>query len=91
MYPYIDSLELFIQMVEYKHDSSPKFYEKPRTILEVGNGFDPSAIFNGFTYSHNAFDEEQDSLSYIWVCLDDLGYDYLNPNYLVNLIHIQIL
>ena len=81
MYPYIDSLGTVYPNGGVCYDSSPKFYEKPRTILEVGNGFDPSAIFNGFTYSHNAFDEEQDSLSYIWgMPLDDLGYDYLNPN-----------
>ena len=81
MYSYIDSLGQVLPSNNECYDSSPKFFEKPRTILEVGNGYDPLASSNGFTYSHNAFDEEQDSISYTWgQPLDDLGYDYLNPN-----------
>jgi len=81
MYSYIDSLGQVFPSNNECYDSSPKFFEKPRTILEVGNGYDPLAFSNGFTYSHNAFDEEQDSISYTWgQPLDDLGYDYLNPN-----------
>ena len=81
MYSYVDSSGQVLPKSNECYDSSPKFFEKPRTILEVGNGFDPLAFSNGFTYSHNAFDEEQDSISYTWgQPLDDLGYDYLNPN-----------
>ena len=81
MYSYVDSLGQVFPANNECYDSSPKFFEKPRTILEVGNGYDPLAFSNGFTYSHNAFDEEQDSISYTWgQPLDDLGYDYLNPN-----------
>lgn len=81
MYSYVDSLGQVFPNNNECYDSSPKFYEKPRTILEVGNGYDPFAFSNGFTYSHNAFDPEQDSISYTWgMPLDDAGYDYLNPN-----------
>ena len=81
MYPYTDSSGTVFPSGGICYDSSPKFYEKPRTILEVDNGYDPLAIFNGFTYSHNAYDEEQDSLSYTWgMPLDDVNYDFLNPN-----------
>ena len=81
MYSYIDSLGQVFPSNNECYDSSPKFFEKPRTILEVGNGYDPLAFSNGFTYSHNAFDEEQDSISYTWgQPLDELGYNYLNPN-----------
>ena len=81
MYSYTDSLGNVFPSGGACYDSSPKFYEKPRTILEVGNGYDPLAFSNGFTYSHNAFDEEQDSIAYTWgEPLNDLGYDYLNPN-----------
>ena len=81
MYSYTDSTGSVFPNGTDCYDSSPKFYEKPRTILEVGNGYDPLAFSNGFTYSHNAFDEEQDSISYEWgVPLDDISYDYLNPN-----------
>ena len=81
MYSYTDSLGNVFPNGGACYDSSPKFYEKPRTILEVGNGYDPFAFSNGFTYSHNAFDEEQDSIAYTWgEPLNDLGYDYLNPN-----------
>jgi hypothetical protein len=80
MYSYTDSLGV-VYPNNGCYDSSPKFYEKPRTVLEVGNGYIPFAFSNGFTYSHNAFDEEQDSISYTWgQPLDDQGYDYLNPN-----------
>ena len=52
---------------------------KPRTILEVGNGYDPLAFSNGFTYSHNAFDEELDELTYSWA--EPLGDNFsYNPN-----------
>ncbi len=80
MYPYIDSTgNIFPNNNCY--DSSPIFYEKPRTILEVGNGYDPLSPSNGFTYSHNAYDEEKDSLSYLWAePLNNLGYDYQNPS-----------
>jgi hypothetical protein len=81
MYSYTDSSGNVFPSGGVCYDSSPKFYEKPRTILEVNNGYDPLAVFNGFTYSHNAFDEEQDSLSYTWgMPLDDGNYDFLNPN-----------
>ena len=79
MYPYTDSLGVVYPNNNDCYDSSPKFYEKPRTILEVNNGYDPSSLTNGFTYSHNAFDIEQDSISYEWGQPID-GYDYLNPN-----------
>ncbi|MDC0204656.1 T9SS type A sorting domain-containing protein [Flavobacteriales bacterium] len=80
MYPYTDSTGTIFPNNNDCYDSSPKFFEKPRTILEVGNGFDPSSPANGFTYSHNAFDEEQDSISYTWgEPLSDNIYDYLNP------------
>lgn len=80
MYSYTDSIGTVFPNNDDCYDSSPKFYEKPRTILEVGNGYDPLAFSNGFTYSHNAFDEEQDSLSYSWGQPLSAGYDYLNPN-----------
>ena len=84
MYSYTDSLGVIYPNNNECYDSSPKFYEKPRTILEVGNGYDPLAFSNGFTYSHNAFDEEQDSISYIWgQPLDGVNapaYDYLDPD-----------
>ena len=81
MYSYTDSLGTVFPNGNTCFDSSPKFYETPRTILETRNGYDPLAFSNGFTYSHNAFDEERDSLSYEWgQPLSDFGYDYLNPN-----------
>ena len=81
MYSFIDSSGQVLPRNNECYDSSPTFFEKPRTILEVGNGYDPLAFSNGFTYSHNAFDEEQDSISYTWgQPLSDIGYDYLNPN-----------
>ena len=81
MYPFTDSLGITYPINDDCYDSSPKFYEKPRTILEVGNGYDSSVLTNGFTYSHNAFDSEQDSLSYEWgQPLNNNFYDYLNPN-----------
>jgi hypothetical protein len=67
MYSYTDSLGTVFPNGNTCFDSSPKFYETPRTILEVDNGYDPLAFSNGFTYSHNAFDEERDSLSYDWL------------------------
>ena len=45
--------------------------------MEVGNGYDPSSVSNGFTYSHNAFDQEQDSISYEWGEPLDQSYDFL--------------
>jgi hypothetical protein len=80
MYSYIDSLGTTFPNGNICFDSSPKFYETPRTILEVGNGYDPLAFSNGFTYSHNAFDEERDSLSYEWARPIDNGYNFLFPN-----------
>ena len=90
MYSYIDSTGTVFPNNGNCYDSSPKFYEIPRTILEVGNGYDPLAFSNGFTYSHNAFDEEQDSLDYSWgQPLDGYNlpptynappYDYLNAD-----------
>jgi hypothetical protein len=90
MYSYIDSLGNVFPNNNNCYDSSPKFYEIPRTILEVGNGYDPLAFTNGFTYSHNAFDEEQDSIDYSWgQPLDGYNspptynapsYDYLNAD-----------
>ena len=81
MYSYIDSAGTVFPSNNNCFDSSPKFYEKPRTILEVNNGYDPIAFSNGFTYSHNAFDEEMDSINYSWgEPLSDQGYDFTNPN-----------
>ena len=83
MYSYTDSIGTIFPNNNNCYNSSPTFYEKPRTILEVGNGYDPLAFSNGFTYSHNAFDDEQDSLSYSWgMPIDGYNstYDYLNPN-----------
>ena len=48
--------------------------------FSANNGYVTSASFNGFTYSHNAFDEEQDSIAYTWGFPLDDTYDYLNPN-----------
>ena len=79
MYSYTDSLGTVFPNGNTCFDSSPKFYETPRTILEVDNGYDPLAFSNGFTYSHNAFDEERDSLAYEWGQPID-GYNYLSPN-----------
>ncbi len=80
MYSFTDSSGVVYPNSNNCFDSSPKFYEKPRTILEVGNGYDPLAFSNGFTYSHNAFDDERDSLYYSWAHPLDNIYDYLNPN-----------
>ena len=80
MYSYTDSLGVSFPNNDDCYDSSPKFYEKPRTILEVNNGYDPTSLTNGFTYSHNAFDEEQDSIVYDWGIPINDYYDYLNPN-----------
>ena len=44
MYPYLDSTGTVFPNNNNCYDSSPKFYEKPRTILEVGNGYDPLAF-----------------------------------------------
>jgi len=84
MYSYTDSLGVVYPNNNECYDSSPKFYEKPRTILEVGNGPTPFSFSNGFTYSHNAFDEEQDSIGYHFAQpLDGYNapaYDYLNAD-----------
>ncbi|MEE2699834.1 MAG: T9SS type A sorting domain-containing protein [Bacteroidota bacterium] len=81
MYPFTDSIGTVFPNGNNCFDSSPRFYEIPRTILEVGNGYDSLAFSNGFTYSHNAFDDEMDSISYTWGRpLDDQGYNFLNPN-----------
>ena len=80
MYPYTDSTGIVYPENNNCYDSSPKFYEKPRTILEAGNGYDPLAFSNGFVYSHNAFDEERDSLYYQFAePLSDIPYNYMNP------------
>lgn len=81
MYSYIDSNGVTMPNNDDCFDSSPSFYEKPRTILETFNGYNPLSTVNGFTYSHNAYDEELDSISYEFApILDELGYDFLNPN-----------
>lgn len=81
MYSYTDSLGTVHPDNNNCYDSSPKFYEKPRTILEAGNGYDPLAFSNGFVYSHNAFDDERDSLWYEFAQpLSDITYDYTNPS-----------
>ena len=81
MYSYTDSSGTIWPNNNNCYDNSPNFYEKPRTILETFNGFDPSSSFNGFTYSHNAYDSELDSISYQFAPpLDESSYDYLNPN-----------
>tara|TARA_B100001758_G_C18416790_1_gene620770 strand:- start:1360 stop:4254 length:2895 start_codon:yes stop_codon:yes gene_type:complete len=80
MYSYTDSAGTVFPNGNTCFDSSPKFYEKPRTILEVDNGYDPLAFSNGFMYSHNAFDQERDSLSYEFAHPLNSGYDFLNPN-----------
>ena len=80
MYSYTDSLGVVHPSNNNCYDSSPKFYEKPRTILESGNGYDPLAFSNGFIYSHNAFDIERDSLRYDFAQpLSDNAYDFTNP------------
>ncbi|MDC0202048.1 SprB repeat-containing protein, partial [Flavobacteriales bacterium] len=81
MYPYTDSSGVVWPNNNNCYDNSPVFYEKPRTIIETYNGYDSVSIFNGFTYSHNAYDIELDSISYEFAPpLDETGYDYLNPN-----------
>lgn len=81
MYPFVDSSGITWPNNDECFDNSPVFYEKPRTILETNNGYNSSSILNGFTYSHNAYDQELDSLSYEFAPpLDESGYDYLNPN-----------
>ena len=81
MYPYTDSSGVVWPNNNNCYDNSPVFYEKPRTILEAYNGFDSLSLFNGFTYSHNAYDAELDSISYEFAPpLDESNYDYLNPN-----------
>ena len=44
MYSYTDSLGAIYPDNNDCYDSSPKFYEKPRTILELGNGPNPFAF-----------------------------------------------
>lgn len=52
-------------------DSSPKFLELPSTVICVGSQF---------TYNHNAFDPELDSLHYSWAQpLDDYATAYNPP------------
>ncbi|MBA3972172.1 MAG: hypothetical protein H0X46_08515, partial [Bacteroidetes bacterium] len=52
-------------------DSSPKFLENPSSVICVGYPF---------TYNHNAFDPELDSLSYSWADpLDDFNPVYNPP------------
>ncbi len=52
-------------------DSSPKFLESPSTVICVGYPF---------TYNHNAYDPELDSLSYSWAApLDDFSPVYNPP------------
>jgi len=80
MYSYTDSLGTVFPNSNTCFDSSPKFYETPRTILEQDNGYDALAFSNGFTYSHNAFDDERDSLSYEWAHPIENGYNFLSPN-----------
>ena len=81
MYPYTDSSGIVWPNNNNCYDNSPVFYEKPRTIIETYNGYDSLSLFNGFTYSHNAYDSELDSISYEFAPpLDETTYDYLNPN-----------
>jgi hypothetical protein len=83
MYSYTDSLGTLHPNGNNCYDSSPKFYETPRTVLESNNGYDPLAFSNGFTYSHNAFDDERDSLVYSWAQPIDAyatTYDFTNPS-----------
>ena len=80
MYSYTDSLGVIHPNNNNCHDSSPQFYEKPRTILESGNGYDPLAFSNGFVYSHNAFDHERDSLRYDFADPLNSFYDFMNPS-----------
>ena len=80
MYSYIDSLGVVHPNNNNCYDSSPQFYEKPRTILEAGNGYDPLAFSNGFVYSHNAFDHERDSLRYDFADPLNSGYNFMNPS-----------
>lgn len=52
-------------------DSSPKFLESPSTIICIGNPF---------TYNHNAYDPDLDSLSYSWAePLDDFSGTFNPP------------
>jgi hypothetical protein len=81
MYSYTDSLGTVHPNNNNCYDSSPKFYENPRTILEAGNGYDPLAFSNGFVYSHNAFDDERDSLWYEFAQpLSDIAYNFTSPS-----------
>lgn len=60
-------------------DNSPTFAEKPSTVICTGYPF---------TYNHNAWDKELDSLAYQWAMpLDDLGASlspYFTPGYTFN-------
>ncbi|NVO03970.1 MAG: gliding motility-associated C-terminal domain-containing protein [Bacteroidetes bacterium] len=60
-------------------DNSPTFAEKPSAVLPVGNPF---------TYNHNAFDQDLDSLAYSWAapldeynapCPYNAPYSITNP------------
>ena len=51
MYPFIDSTGTVYPNNDICFDSSPKFYEKPRTILETDNGYDPLSFSNSFIQS----------------------------------------
>ncbi len=57
MFPFIDPATGFAVPADPCFDSSPNFKEQPKTILCVGFPF---------SYSHNASDEELDSLVYSW-------------------------
>ncbi|MEE2931623.1 MAG: gliding motility-associated C-terminal domain-containing protein [Bacteroidota bacterium] len=57
MYPYMDPVTGIQVPADPCFDSSPNFKEQPKTILCTGFPF---------SYSHNASDEELDSLVYSW-------------------------
>ena len=73
MYRYVDPMGIPVD-TDPCFDSSPQFNESPQTIICTGYPF---------SYTHNASDEEMDSLSYSWDDpLDDLVGAYnppLNP------------
>ena len=71
MYQYNDPITGIVTPADPCFDSSPSFKEDPKTILCIGYPF---------SYSHNAFDVELDSLVYSWgEPLDDFFGTYNPP------------
>jgi gliding motility-associated-like protein len=81
MYPYTDPITGVTLNTSTCYDNSPIFAEVPSTVICTGYPF---------TYNHNAFDPELDSLSYEWapplnnsltspITSFAAGYSYTNP------------